>query len=288
MKLQLAKESKYQPSEYSDEWIFQEKLDGSRYCLLKEGNRISFLNRHQQINRYSQYPDLHTDFKNLPDGIYDGELIARTNDKPMGNFFLLLKRENAGMSKNRVLMHRIPLYYVIFDAIGLNGVDLTHLDYITRLKMLKENLKGKIFARIELINTYEKRNLDILENSIKALDGEGIMIKRKDSKYVFGKTNNVLKWKRSQIDEFEVAGYTSKTRDISALMLKKDGKDFGKVNMHIDKYIELIKNHSDTELPKLKPDEYRFKVEGLTAKVKFFEHNKNALRSPVLLKVEEK
>lgn len=276
---QLAHKTEHKPNEFSSEfWCFQIKYDGSRYLLIKNNSDVQFIIRNSETNKVAWYPELHRDFTKMPNGIFDGELIFRTENRPYGDFYKLLKRENK--NPNNIMEKSDRFKFVVFDVLIFEGKDLRNRPYAERLKYLDVIKKMDLF-HIEVAKTFlngKEAVKEALENN-----AEGIMIKKQMATHTTGRTYNMLKYKFQNKERFDVVGFTSKSRAISSLILEDKGKYVGKVDLTKAKYMDFLLNNVVGQ------DENGNYIlrKGITAIVRYMPVDKGQkLRQPILEKIE--
>ncbi|WP_245446152.1 ATP-dependent DNA ligase [Mesorhizobium kowhaii] len=165
------------PPEGGD-WIHEVKFDGYRSQLIidEAGTRIYTRNGHDWT---AKYRDLVKEAKGLAaeSAIVDGEIIV-LNDAGLSDF---------GELRKAITRRQHDLYFVAFDLLHLNGHDLEPGGRI----QFSEPLPGEAKAIFHLV---DQAGL------------EGMVSKRRDSKYRSGPSTNWLKAKCYAIDEYELLG----------------------------------------------------------------------------------
>ncbi|MEM5790817.1 MAG: RNA ligase family protein, partial [Candidatus Aenigmatarchaeota archaeon] len=193
----------------SKDWIFEVKFDGTRtiaYVDL-EKNYVRFLNR-RGIFFEKRYPEIIEDLINHVDAkkiIVDGEICIFEKGKP--DFYKLAEREQVD-NKFRIelLSKMMPATFIIFDILYLNGNDLIDLPLMKRKEILKKFVDES--EKILLSSWIEENGIKFFKE-IKKKDLEGIVAKKKDSKYEIGKrSKNWLKIKVLKTLDCIVLGYT--------------------------------------------------------------------------------
>ena len=180
-----------------DNWIFEIKWDGYRAIAdlsdkenqkLYSRNGISFLNR---------YPDIQKGLmKQEHSLIIDGEIVALT-DKGEPSFQLL---QHYAESPN------VPVIYQVFDLLYLNGHSTRNLSLLERKELLKEALIET--SHIKYCDHIDSNGIDFY-SGIQKSNIEGVIAKRKSSKYIDGKrSDSWLKIKNHQSEEAVIVGYT--------------------------------------------------------------------------------
>lgn len=193
----------------SKEWIFEIKFDGTRTIayLDLEKNYVRFLNR-RGIFFEKRYPEIVKDLANNVNAkriILDGEICVFSEGKP--DFYKLAEREQVD-NKLRIelLSKMMPATFIIFDVLHLNGKDLIDLPLMERKEILKKviNEGEKILLSVWIEEKGVKFFKEVKEKGL-----EGIVAKKKDSKYEIGKrSKNWLKIKVLKTLDCIVLGYT--------------------------------------------------------------------------------
>jgi len=175
-----------------DNWVFEEKYDGVRIVAYKEGRDVSLISRNA-INRTARYPEIAAAVRKLgPETlILDGEIVVFDSCN-ISRFQLL--QQSKGHPQ-----------YVVFDCLYRNGRDLRSEPLSLRRAALEQSVKPSasliLAARLEgdgliAFRTAARRGL------------EGMMAKSLDSRYVEDRSNQWLKVKIHQEDEFVIGGFT--------------------------------------------------------------------------------
>ncbi|MER9658546.1 ATP-dependent DNA ligase [Mesorhizobium sp. M0159] len=177
-----------------DDWIHEVKFDGYRSQIVidEAGTRIFTRNG---MDWTAKYPDLVETAKvlNVDSAIVDGEIIV-PNEAGLADFAALRKA---------ITRRQHDLYFVAFDLLHLNGHDLCDLP----LEHRRELLVGLIPAgsRIQFSESLPGETKAIFHLLDKA-GMEGMVSKRRKSKYRSGRSINWVKAKCYAVDEFELLG----------------------------------------------------------------------------------
>jgi DNA ligase 1 len=163
----------------SDDYITELKLDGIRliYSVDEKGKARLYSRHNNEIT--SKFPELHN--LDIPPGtVPDGELIVSDNSgKP--DF-------EAVMSRFMSSKDRTPVTFVAFDVIQRKGERITNLPLLERKEVLAEIVPedNTLIAKTQFIEGHGEAYFD----AVKAQALEGIVLKRKDSRYEVGKRSN--------------------------------------------------------------------------------------------------
>lgn len=177
-----------------DDWIHEAKFDGYRSQIVidEDGTRI-FTRR--GLDWTAKYRDLAEAAKALDveSAIIDGEIIV-LNEAGLSDFSELRKA---------ITRRQHDLYFVAFDLLHLNGHDLRDMPLEDR----REILAGMIApgGRIQFSEALPGEAKAIY-HLVDQAGLEGMVSKRKDSKYRSGNSTAWLKTKAYSIDEYELLG----------------------------------------------------------------------------------
>ena len=267
-------------------WLVEPKYDGERLIAQREGNSITLWTR-RDIQVSYKFPEIVSALKKNINGknwILDGELTVA------GGFRQLLKRNVEDKFKISILARKMPATYNIFDIINWDGEFVMEKPLIERKSLLLKAVNLDEF--IDLIDFQELNDVKKhLNDNLKA-GFEGIVLKKTYSPYEPGKrSGNWIKLKKQDTIDVYVVGATKSTGSIAfgALILKKDGKFFGKVGTGFSdqdrKYILNIlrKNETplDIDLPESVLSELLISNKPLLAEIRVQEIINDSPRAPV-------
>jgi len=204
-----------------DAWTYEVKWDGMRALCFIDGARFRVQSYNERDVTVS-WPEL----VGLPDALpattalLDGELVA-TDGEGRPSFGLLQQRMHiADPAEAQRRSAEVPVAYVVFDLLHLDGHDLTGLPLTDRRRLLDQVLEPGARWRCSpvhddgpaLLNAATERRL------------EGVVAKRLDSRYEPGRrTRAWLKVKVRQRQEMVVGGWLpgegNRTGRIGALLV---------------------------------------------------------------------
>lgn len=183
------------------------KLDqNSLFAFNKSSILAKTFTRNLEENTY-QFPDVvesalkQIDAKNI---ILDGEAIGydpKTGKYiPFQDMMQRKRKHNVGDYAKQ-----IPLKYIVFDILYLNGHDLTPLSLLERHKLLESAIKpGEVLEIAKHLETRDPTELWQFFESSKEKNLEGIMVKNLQSPYRAGAREfSWIKLKRSNTDLLE-------------------------------------------------------------------------------------
>lgn len=190
-----------------EEWQYELKLDGYRALAIKTAGKVLLRSRNDK-DFTTRYPSLAAALKKLPDDtMIDGEVVA-FDDSGRPSFNRL---QNYGSSQ-------VPIYYYVFDLPMLAGRDLMSSPLDERRQLLHTEVLSKLADPIRFSPTLGS-TLDDLIRSVREQRFEGLIAKRRDSRYEPGQRSGAwLKMRVNQGQEFVIAGYTPSPKNFDALI----------------------------------------------------------------------
>jgi bifunctional non-homologous end joining protein LigD len=191
----------------SSRWEYQLKWDGYRAIAFKTGGKLYLRSRND--NDFSiRYPSVVTGLAKLPDEtVIDGEVIALDEEgKP--SFNVLQNHGSTG----------VPLLYFVFDVMVLAGRDVMGETLEARRALLEKKVLPKLKEPVRYAGLLDASLSDLIA-SVKAQGFEGLVAKRRDSRYEPGMRSGV--WQKMRVNqgqEFVIGGYTKGTNTFDALV----------------------------------------------------------------------
>jgi bifunctional non-homologous end joining protein LigD len=186
-------------------WVFEPKWDGVRAAAIcdKDTRLISRNERDITV----AYPELHTIHERV-DGlpaILDGEIVAFEDGAP--SFEKLQSRMHVRGERDIArLMKTIPVVYVVFDVLYVEGRDVTRLPYVERRQLLESKVKATSW--LQLSPAIPATGVTLFE-AAREQGLEGIVAKRADSTYELGRrSKSWLKIKTTYEADVIVAGWS--------------------------------------------------------------------------------
>jgi DNA ligase D-like protein (predicted ligase) len=189
------------------EWLYELKLDGYRALGINSAGRVQLRSRND--NDFSaRYPAIVKALAALPDEtVIDGEVVA-LDESGRPSFNIL---QNYGSSK-------APILYYVFDVLILAGRDVMGMPLSVRRDLLDRHILSKLGEPIR--ESPELRaGLKDLVASVRAQGFEGLVAKRRDSRYEPGQRSGA--WQKMRINkgqEFVIGGYTMGGASFDALI----------------------------------------------------------------------
>ena len=185
------------------QWIHEIKFDGYRLQARLDHGEVRLLTRKQQdwTHRFKIVADAVAELA-VDSAIIDGELVVE-DESGVSNFSQLQTDLKAGKLNGFV--------YYVFDLLNLDGRDLTGKPLTERKAALKRLLDASgDTGPIRLSESFNEDGATMLINACR-MHLEGIVSKRKDAPYRSGRSENFIKSKCHDRQEFVVAGFTPST-----------------------------------------------------------------------------
>ena len=204
---------------YDDEYsIFELKLDGCRCIAYCSKSDVDLRNKRDR-KLLPQFPELEHIHRNCHGKcILDGELIVPVNGKP--EFYELQKHVLSTDSfKIQLAKDRYPAAFIAYDILYTDGRQLTELPLMER----KAILSRKVTDSSELsISRYISQQGKVLFELAKQQELEGVVGKKMESLYWFGKRTKEWKKVKRMLDEDLICiGYILKEHGMTSLVLAK-------------------------------------------------------------------
>ncbi|AZO55674.1 MULTISPECIES: ATP-dependent DNA ligase [unclassified Mesorhizobium] len=177
-----------------DGWIHEVKFDGYRSQILKDEDGVRIFTR-RGLDWTAKYRDLAKAAGDLDvdSAIIDGEIIV-LNDAGLSDF---------GALRKAITRRQHDLYFVAFDLLHINGHDIRDMPLEERREILAELIPPDI--RIQFSQPLPGDATAIF-HLVDQAGLEGMVSKRKDSKYRSGPSTNWLKAKCYTVEEYELLG----------------------------------------------------------------------------------
>jgi DNA ligase D-like protein (predicted ligase) len=196
------------------EWCHELKFDGYRSLAIKCGGKIHLRSRNDN-DFNGKYPSIVKALAAMPDEtVIDGEVAALDPEgKPSFN---LLQNYASGAD---------PKFF-IFDLLVLKGKDVMAEPLMKRRELLEKHIFPKMEEPIRHSPLLEASLKDLIQ-SVKVQGLEGLVAKRRDSKYEPGLRSGA--WQKMRVNqgqELVIAGYTPSPKNFDALVIGyyQDGK----------------------------------------------------------------
>jgi bifunctional non-homologous end joining protein LigD len=163
-----------------DEWMHEVKWDGIRILADTRDGRIRLTSRNDN-DVTGGWPDVAVSPLGDRDLLVDGEIIA-LNEAGLPDFRVLQERMHVRKATSVArLVTQVPVTFMVFDLLRLDGRDLAAEPLERRRELLTETLHG---AAWQVPPSYDD-GLMLFDATLEQ-GLEGIVSKRRSSRYVFG------------------------------------------------------------------------------------------------------
>ncbi|HTQ76346.1 MAG TPA: DNA ligase D [Burkholderiales bacterium] len=187
-------------------WMWEPKLDGYRVLAFVDGRAVKLRSR-RGLDLTASFPKLAAELaqQQVEGMVLDGEIVAFGSDgRPsfaamQDRFQLKTEREIAAADR------ATPTVFFCFDLLHFAGLDLRASPYSDRRRWLEQCLLPSPHVRL----VHAEESGEELYKAALASGFEGVIAKRKDSRYEAGKRSQAwLKIKPVKSAEFVVGGFT--------------------------------------------------------------------------------
>lgn len=181
------------------EWVFEVKFDGYRMLARVEGGAVRLITRNANDWTGKLQPlQQELERMGLPDGWYDGEIVVHDeNGKP--NFGLLQLAFDG--------VRTADIQYFLFDIPYCGGYDLRDAPLVERRAALEAILKKAKSERVRFSGEFGDNPEELVVAACR-IGLEGVIGKRRDSRYVSRRSPEWIKLKCGLRQEFVIGGFT--------------------------------------------------------------------------------
>ncbi len=216
------------------EWVFETKYDGFRAVLDWKKDSIDVISRNGK-NLSSNFPEILAFCREEQSRVaallplkLDGEIVI-LNTPYQANFPLIQQR---GRFKTKETIEKAakarPAHFLCFDLLTLADKDLSPLQYQERKGKLADLLNQLQISRpvdwvkrLGYIESFD--DWEVLWEKVKEHRGEGMVVKRRESRYVSGKNHrDWLKVKNWRVISCIITGYTPSNGYFDAAVYHED------------------------------------------------------------------
>jgi DNA ligase-1 len=182
------------------DWQVEWKWDGIRCQAIHREGQVKLWSRGEETIT-PNFPDLALAVaKNLPDGVYDGEILAWDDSARQPRLFADLQKRLGRKKPSANFTKENSAALMLYDCLELNDVDLRNQPIQERRALLVatfENSPASPFIKIsDVIEAKTWDELEVLRVEARQRRVEGMMLKKKSSAYGVGrKRGDWWKWK---------------------------------------------------------------------------------------------
>lgn len=201
----------------SPDYIFELKLDGERCIAYLGGDSTELINKRGQ-RMLPKTPELNGIHRHVSDRcVLDGELAVIKNGRP--DFFEIQRRSlMSNPFKIQLAASKHPACFTAFDILYIDGELVTDRPLMERKELLAGVVKSES-GHFAVSRYISQQGVSFYELARKQ-NLEGIVAKRCDSKYYFGKrTKDWIKIKNLKDDDFVICGYILKEKHVISIVL---------------------------------------------------------------------
>lgn len=199
---------------------FELKYDGYRILAAKVGDEVRLVSR-RGADWTADFPSVADAIRALSDDVvFDGEICA-IDDRGAPSFQRLQNRKRLGRDQPGII-------YAVFDLLAYRGTDLRALPIEQRTEMLAKALPRQTIRPPLAVSSAVQGDPDEVLELARRLGFEGIVAKRKGSRYRPGRSTDWLKRKAVSRQEFVVCGYVpyaGTVREVGSLLVGLYGAD---------------------------------------------------------------
>jgi DNA ligase 1 len=157
------------------------KSDGYRIQIHKQDSGIYLFTRNQNEMNPDLFPDLETQFKGLPNGIFDGELVGIEDG--IRGYNAVKKRVRSTL--NLDIVGDYPVKIVLFDVLNLKGNDVLTDPLQERRNILADCADSEYLSQQSIFSeelALQERFDEVTDSGL-----EGLVCKNPDSEYLIGR-----------------------------------------------------------------------------------------------------
>ncbi len=261
--IMLAKKYEDEAHKVTGGFYITEKFDGQRCVTIKKDNSAKFFSR--QGERILGLVDIEKSILQLPDGVYDGELLIKTHEELKDREVL---QQTLKITRKDGEKHGVDFY--IFDYLTLDEFEdgVSQFGYEYRRILLEGLEYGSNLVLAPVL--YKGSDQEVIPPLLKAMEDkgrEGLMLNIANAIYECKRTHSILKLKTMQTADLRVIGF-------------EKGKPLGKYENTLGTLIVDYKGYplgvsgfSDAERDKVwaNQDEYLGKI----AEISYFRESQN-------------
>ena len=168
------------------DWIAEWKWDGIRAQLVRRAGAVHLWSRGEELITH-RFPEIVAAASHLPDGtVLDGEVLAFRDDRPLP--FAALQQRIGRQKQVHQMAREVPVVFMTYDVIELDGRDLRDEPLSARRAALEQLLSSNGVLRISpSIDADSWQAFAELRATSRERNVEGLMLKRRDSRYGVGR-----------------------------------------------------------------------------------------------------
>jgi DNA ligase-1 len=189
------------PNDYLIEW----KWDGIRAQIVKRDGRIWIWSRGEELVT-DRFPELARLAGCIPDGtVIDGEIVVWMDDRVQP--FALLQQRIGRKTLSAAILDKVPVAMIAYDLVERDGIDLRGETQSFRRDALEAVIARCLSTSVRvspLLHGDDWPSIARQQAEARALGVEGVMLKRRDSRYGVGRTKDAGVWWKWKIDPYTI------------------------------------------------------------------------------------
>ena len=218
-----------------DAFLYELKIDGERciaYLDPLEGTELRSKRNTPMLSKVPELANLHRNVTRRC--ILDGELAVLSDGRP--DFFAIQRRSRmTNPLRVQLAAREYQACFIAFDLLYLDDYSVTDLPLLKRKALLQEVARREdaLFA----VSPCVERGGAAVFEMVKRQNLEGIVAKRRESRYYFGRhTKDWVRMKVLRDEDFVVCGYIQKTSRVTNIVLGqyRDGQLVYKGNVTME------------------------------------------------------
>ncbi|CUJ69278.1 DNA ligase D [Achromobacter aegrifaciens] len=185
---------------HGDDWLYEVKFDGYRMLARVEGSRVQLFTRNGH-DWSAKVPHLVASIQQMhvPSAWIDGEIVVLA-DNGVPSFQALQNAFDGKRTSN--------IIYYAFDLPFIAGRDIRGEPLQLRRELLAQLVAAGQDDHIRFSEAFSAAPADLVASACR-MGLEGIMAKRQSARYVSSRTDDWIKIKCAQRQEFVIVGYTA-------------------------------------------------------------------------------
>lgn len=185
---------------HGDDWLYEVKFDGYRMLARVEGSRVQMFTRNGH-DWSAKVPHLVTSIQQMhvPSAWIDGEIVVLA-DNGVPSFQALQNAFDGKRTSN--------IIFYTFDLPFIAGRDIRGEPLRLRRELLAQLVAAGQDDHIRFSEAFSASPADLVASACR-MGLEGIMAKRQSARYVSSRTDDWVKIKCAQRQEFVIVGYTA-------------------------------------------------------------------------------
>lgn len=204
------------PAFDSPDWLYELKLDGIRcVAYLDKSGTVIRNKRNKDVTAiYPELRQIHNQIKKRC--ILDGEIFILKDGRT--DFFEIQRRSlMTNQFRIELAAGKLPVSFVAFDLLYIDKEQIIDRQIAERKELLRKAVSE---SERMAISRYIEQNGIALYDAAEKQSLEGIVAKRKNSKYYFGKrTKDWIKCKALLDEDFVVCGFYHKDGSVASVIL---------------------------------------------------------------------